>query len=208
MKIGMKNLVKINFVLAAFFMCLNVSAQDEQISFGVKGGVNLSNFGGDVEDLDSKIGFNVGLTLDYNIMENFYLLTGLELTSKGAKESYEGNKATINAMYLQLPVHAAYKFDLSDGMKIVVNAGPYLAYGIGGKVKEKYEGDSESYDFFGDAKEGYAKRFDFGIGVGLGLEFGSAKLGVGYDLGMANLYDSDDYKVNTNNLFVTVGYKF
>ena len=40
----MKKLMKISFVLAAFVMCLNVNAQEEQISFGVKGGVNLSNF--------------------------------------------------------------------------------------------------------------------------------------------------------------------
>ena len=224
----MKNLMKIGLVLVAFFMCLSVNAQDKQISFGVKAGLNLSSFGGDKEykDMDSKLGFNAGLTLDYNIMGDLYLLSGLELTTKGAKESYkdeyEDYTVTINPMYLQIPIHVGYKFELSEGMKFVVNAGPYFAYGLGGKIKTKEDGITGSIDIFKDQDiDGFnikgMKRFDLGIGVGLGLEFGALKFGLGYDLGLLNptpsYSDYEDYeesneKFTLNNLYLTVGFKF
>ena len=71
----------------------------------------------------------------------WYLQSGLNITSKGAKSSYSEEgfdvKTTLTTHYLEIPVLAAAKFDVSDNMKFVVNAGPYLAFGLGGK--EKYE---------------------------------------------------------------------
>ncbi len=61
------------------------------------------------------------------------------LSTKGAKK--DGN--SINAMYLELPVMAAARFNVADNTNIVVNAGPYLACGIAGKTKIDLGNDTE-----------------------------------------------------------------
>ena len=137
-----------------------VTAASAQTSLGVKGGVNMSNFYGDeLDDRNVKIGFHIGLAADYEFMYNHAIQTGLYFTTKGAK--YDGTfgdvtgEVTVNPMYLQLPVHYAYKIDVSPGTRVVLHAGPYVAYGIGGKSKVKLsssEGSAElgDVDVFGD----------------------------------------------------------
>ena len=208
----MKNLVKISFVLATFFMCLNVSAQDEQISLGVKAGINLSNivssYDGESESADYKIGPIIGLTVDYKLAESLYLLSGLDLSIKGAKETDDDYEYVASPIYLHVPIHAGYKIDLSDNMKLVVDAGPFLAFGIAGKVKVKDDDYDVSTDVFGKEEDGGLKRFDFGFGVGAGLEINKIKIGIGYDWGLTNIDWDKEFKTRTRNGYLTVGYKF
>lgn len=135
--------IKIILFTAAFLIGINTNAQFNPISFGIKGGMNLSTYAGDLDGTKSKVGFHAGLTMDINLPSNFYIGSGLEFTTKGFKD-YElfksGNvKATLdgsgNAMYLQIPVHLGYKIDVAPSTKIVFHAGPYFAYGIGGKMQ-------------------------------------------------------------------------
>lgn len=203
-------MLKATVLAVSLLIGISASAQDSPIQFGVKAGLNLSNFGGKAgDDLDAKIGFNVGVTVDYALTEDVYLLSGLELTTKGAKLSESGAKLTFNPMYLQLPIHAGYKLAIAEGTKLVFHAGPYLAYGIGGKAKLTGAGDEDyKIDFFGSEEEGGAKSFDFGVGLGVGAEFGQINAGLGYDFGLANISRSDDAKLKTQNAYLTVGYKF
>lgn len=202
----MKNLAKICFVVIALFIGVNVNAQG--ISYGVKAGVNMSNFGGDMDDADPKIGFSIGATLDYGFTNNLYLLTGLDFTTKGAKGDIASRgKITANPMYLQVPVHFGYKLDITDNSRLVVSAGPYAAYGIGGKYKLTVGDTSISTDFFGDEEDGVFKRFDFGVGLSVGYEFDRFKAAIGYDFGLVNIsYGNNDVK--TQNAFLTFGYRF
>lgn len=55
--------------------------------------------------------------------------SALLYSAKGAKADLEGIDITLNANYLQLPVHFAYKIDAAPGTKVVLHAGPYIAYG-------------------------------------------------------------------------------
>ena len=216
----MKTILKTNLIIIALLLAMGIQAQDKPLTFGVKAGVNLSNFSGDVEDNKAKPGFNVGVTVDYALTSDLYLLSGLEFTTKGAKSEYEETEqgvkvnvtATANPMYLQLPVHLGYKIGISENTKIVLHAGPYLAYGIGGKLKEEAKANvagvnanvSADTDFFG--KEAF-KNFDFGLGLGAGVEFGKINAGLGYDLGLANI-SREDGKLRNMNAYLTVGYKF
>ncbi len=214
----MKTILKTSLIAIALLLGISANAQEKPLTFGVKAGMNLSNFSGD-GDSDSKIGFNAGVTVDYALSSDLYLLSGLELTTKGAKAEYSESesgvsvkyKATATPMYLQLPVHLGYKLTVTEGTKIVFHAGPYIAYGIGGKTKTKASANALSIDinhedkedFFGD--EG-AKRFDFGVGLGAGVEFGKIGVGLGYDFGLTKLYDEGNNK--NMNAYLTVGYKF
>lgn len=194
----MKTTFKTCLVAIALLIGVNTYAQDQPITFGVKAGVNLSNLSGDVDGTDAKIGFNAGVTLDYGFTPDVYLLTGLQLTTKGFKAGSGDNKFTSNLMYLQLPVHVGYKLTVAEATKIVFHAGPYAAYGIGGKT--------EGVKSFQD---GAYKKFDFGVGLGVGAEFGKIGVDLGYDFGLANIVDTEgDGKVRNMNAYLTLGYKF
>lgn len=201
----MKTMIKTCFIAVAILLGVNANAQDKPLEFGVKAGVNLSNMTGDINNTDAKVGFNVGVTMDYALSPDVYLLTGLELTTKGFKYTSSLGKVTLNPMYLQLPVHVGYKLAVAEGTKVVFHAGPYVAYGIAGKATVKNDLGKEKENVF---STGGLKEFDFGLGIGAGLEFGKIGVGLGWDFGLVNVWDADNVKVKNMNGYLSLGYKF
>ncbi|WP_029903102.1 porin family protein [Prevotella sp. 10(H)] len=211
-------------IITLLLFVTSANAQDKPLTFGVKAGMNLSNFSGDGADgMDAKIGFNVGVTVDYQLTQELYLLTGLEFTMKGGKDkgtlslpgydyTYTGEEKD-NPMYLQIPIHLGYKLAVADATNIVFHAGPYIAYGVGGKskIKGSYASAGENayvdtdIDFFGKDR---AKKFDMGLGLGATVEFGKIGVGLGYDFGLLNMSRSSELKVRNMNAYLTLGYKF
>lgn len=197
-----KNKITWIAVIAALIMGISgVKAQEKPVSIGVKAGVNLSTFGGDIKDTKSVFKYQFGVTADIGVTNNFYILTGLDLQTKGSKSKSESGTIKYNPMYLQLPAHLAYKLEIAPGIKLVVNAGPYAAYGIGGKAK----GGGSNEKIFGNNK---FKKLDYGAGGGLGLELGKICVSGGYDLGLKNISDTKGTKVKNRSAYVTLGYKF
>lgn len=193
---------------------LAINAQYRPVTFGIKGGVNVSNFAGEgIKDSDGKIGFTVGLLLNYNVDELVFVRTGLDFTTKGAKYKYGAVERTYNPMYLQIPIHVGYKLPFTNSFNCSLHVGPYLSYGVGGKIKTEVSGkvsdmeDSE-IDFFGTEESGGFRRFDFGLGLGVGAEFGNVLVELGYDLGLANISYIKDNKVKNMNAYFTLGYCF
>jgi hypothetical protein len=201
-----------NLILVAVILMAAVSgatAQENGMKFGVHVGGNLSNMFGEVfgegENPSWSPGFLAGVTFDAPITGPVYLYSALDIVQKGCKQEEEGAKLTASPLYGQLSLHAGTQFDAGFG-KLLLHAGPYVAYGIGGKAKVSYNGESESIDIFGDNTD--LKRLDYGIGVAAGLDFGRLALQLGYDLGLANIADSDDDSAKNGSVFLTVGYKF
>lgn len=202
--------IKTVLFAAALFIGVNANAQLGlglvPFSFGIKGGPNMSNFGGDVHDTSARAGFNVGLTFDLSLPANFYLASGVEFTTKGAKYRLDGvdGKISANPRYIQVPVHIGYKIHVLPSTNILFHAGPYWAYGVGGRNKI----DGEKYDFFGKGDNELAKRNDFGLGIGAGVEFWKFGVGIGYDFGLLNISRIDNTTIRTQNAYLSVGYKF
>lgn len=198
---------RIKLILVAVITALTmgvgrVNAQENPVTFGVKAGVNLSTFGGDMKNTKSAFKYQFGITADIELAQKFYLLTGLDLQTKGVKyEPKSEPDIKYNPMYLQIPVHLGYKIELLPGTKLVINAGPYIAYGIGGKAK----GGGSSEKIFGNDK---FNRLDFGVGGGIGLEFGKFCVNGGYDLGLRNISDMKNTNIKNRNIYMTLGYKF
>ena len=196
-------------------MLAMVTAVSAQMNLGIKGGVNMSNFyGEELDDQNMKIGFHVGLAADFDFAYNSAIQTGLYFTTKGAKYSSTfgdvSGEFTVNPMYLQLPVHYAYKLDVTPGTRIVFHGGPYAAYGVGGKSKFSasvgdLSGEGEA-DVFGD--DGFLKRFDAGLGLGVGAELGPILLDLGWDMGLINIVDSEDGDLKNQNAYLSIGYRF
>jgi len=231
----MKKIFKLGFVLFVLLFSLNAAAQESGFTFGIKAGVNLSNTSLDIDPLKkrAKVGFRVGATVDYAVTNEFFLESGLYLTTKGGKGegeistdniSFDGD-VHINQTYLQIPLTAAYKIEIAPEARIFFNFGPFMAYGIGGKSKLKgkieipiaeVDGNMEN-DTFGDD---ILKRFDFGLTAGIGVEYGPIVFGTGYELGLANIAadglktfeglgiikTNSEYK--TRNAYISIGYRF
>src|SRR5690606_11980126 len=117
--------MRLTVVVAMLAIVTVVSAQ---VNLGIKGGVNMSNlvYDDEVDDKSPKIGFHVGLALDYEFMPSSAIQTGLFFTTKGFKAESTSLDAeyTENLMYLQVPLHYAYKVDVMPGTRIVFHAGP------------------------------------------------------------------------------------
>ncbi|HZL10165.1 MAG TPA: porin family protein [Prolixibacteraceae bacterium] len=178
--------------------------------FRIKGGINIANMSFPSNGISispkSIIEFHLGPVAEFEIQENIYFNTGLLYSLKGFKfkMSYMGEsmESTENINYLEVPLNFAYKQSLDEKYKIFGQVGPYLGYALSGKDKT----DGETTDFeFGD---GGMKRFDFGLGIGAGVEFGNMLAGLNYQFGLANLSDDQDSTVKNKVLQISVTYIF
>jgi hypothetical protein len=208
-------------VYLVFVLCLVSAIAVNAQGIGIKAGVNLANVAEDPSEMDWKmnLGLKLGVVYEAELAESFYFSPGLFFSQKGAKTSFseveEGitvdfdMKGIIN--YLEIPMNFAYKADLG-GARLVIEAGPYLAYALGGKYKMEGKAMGISFDVSEDmefgSEEGQTKRMDFGINAGVGLEFSNIKVGAQYGLGLANLENSDDYSAKNRVIGLSVGYFF
>jgi hypothetical protein len=164
-----------------------------------------------MDDMKSKVGFNVGALVGYNFTDMLGLQSGLMLNTRGAQEDAEGYKVSINIYELQVPLFLTGTFAISDDFKIKANVGPTFGIGVSGKLKMEYGSESETMDLYkkeeGEDKS-MAKRFDLGVAFGVGAEFKNIYLGVGYDLGVTNISNYDDDKMNTGSLMISLGFTF
>lgn len=189
---------KITTFLFAVIACVT-TIQAQSINWGISAGLNVSEYSSSV--LKSKAGFHIGPKAEINlsnVTEGLYINTGLLITQKGAKKNYKSlGEFKLNPYFLEAPIHLGYKVGVSDKLAVFGDFGPYLAYGLFGKMKadinapvskEKY---SYSEDIFGD--DGVLKRFDMGLGIRAGFEFmNKYQLAVTYDWGLLKTWKNSD----------------
>lgn len=177
-----------------------------QVKWDVKFGMNFSNATKTkdvIGDTKALPGFNLGVGMDYGFSEKWSLQSGLMISSKGYKIKEQGEKFTCRPIYLDIPILAAYKFNISDNTKFVINAGPYLAFGLGGKAKD----DNFDLKLF-KSDEGDWKRFDLGIQYGIGLELSDRYLiNLTGQNGFISPVDGGDDPKNMT-FTIGVGYRF
>lgn len=182
---------------------------DQPITFGVRAGLNFANMSWETKhsslSLDSRTAFNVGLSVDIPLLQSLYVQSGLYYSSKGSIEDLDDAKTTISPMYLEIPVLASYRYDVSDAAQVQLNVGPYFGYGIGGKYKEEYRGNSYESDFFDDDD---INKFDCGLQIGAGVTISKIYVGCAYQFGMTNVAKEDDLTVKNKNFMINVGYNF
>lgn len=174
-----------------------------QVKWDAKFGMNFSNMT-KIDESKALPGFTLGVGMDYGFNENWSLQSGLMISSKGFKFKEGDWKDKYRPIYLDIPILAAYKFNISDNTKFIINAGPYLAIGLGGKNKETDEEDIKLFD-----KDGYDwKRFDLGIQYGIGLELSDRYLiNLTGQNGFISPVDGGDDPKNMT-FSIGVGYRF
>ena len=159
-----------------FLLSLSIQAQ-EGVRFGVLGGVNFQNINGKDNDgnkleNDLKPGFHAGVNAILGIAPEFYLQPGILFSTKGCK--FNETDVKLNVSYLEIPLNFLYRGELGNGY-VLVGFGPYLGFGLTGKVKDD-DGNSIDVEFSNDPGTSGTvnmRRFDAGANVFAGYELSS-----------------------------------
>lgn len=183
--------------LILFFLCTATFAGVQaQAKFGLKAGVNVATLtGDDVEDVKAKLGFNVGGFAELPLADAFSLRPEVVFSGQGAKADGEGDYK-LNLGYLNVPVLAKWS---SEG-GFFAETGPQVGFLLSAKAKA---GDLDM-----DMKD-YYKSIDFAWAFGIGYQVAS-NIGINgrYNLGLANVADSDDGSVKNSVFQVGAFYTF
>lgn len=150
-------------------------ANAQTAKFGIKGGMNISDWAGDTEGLDvkSKIGFNIGGFAEIKLSDKFAIQPELLYSAQGMRvDDFETEVDGVgfvtadmkfNLSYINIPVmfkyYAAEKFN--------IEAGPQIGFLTSAKLKTKVEGYGSS-DV--DVKDNF-ESVDFGLNFGAGFDF-------------------------------------
>lgn len=211
-----------------------------QVEIGVRAGANFSNVtmkDGNDKKADTKLqpGFHAGVTFDIPVADEFYVQPGALFSTKGFKTTrssdildYDG-ETRWNASYIEVPINFIYKPALGSG-RMLLGAGPYIAYGLGGKVKSDdniswgdggvSNSNSTKLEFINDYTDRsndrypYAKPFDAGANLLVGYEFANNfSVQLNGQLGLMNIVPKFDGKkpdatMKNSQFGVSVGYKF
>lgn len=189
--------VLLAFVVVAAFS----TASFAQISGGVRAGLNLSNqkfkAGDESESGDMKAGLQLGAYLVANISDNLAIQPELVYSSLGSQEDVDGETVKLAAHYISIPVLVRYNVNEMFN----VHVGPQLGFLASAKAK------ADAGDV--DVKDSY-KGMDFGLALGVGLDFGKLNAGLRYYAGLANIAeeeDGEDYTAKNSAIQIVVGYK-
>ena len=221
---------KIFITMAVAVMALTASAQRASsssssffstekanlpVTFGIRGGLNVASMSmKDDGNLKSRAGFNAGVAVDFPIIESLYIQSGLYYTVKGFKQEYDtyygDYEQNVNIGYLEIPVHASYRYNFSDAAQWQFNFGPYFAYGLRGKAKEKITDGGHTEERETDVYDNDdVKHFDMGLQFGTGITLAKHYyIGIAYEFGLLSQVKNSDGYFKNRNFMVNVGYQF
>jgi hypothetical protein len=117
------------------------NVEKRKISFAVLGGVNFQNLTG-LDHSGDKLtnslltGYHAGVNVQIPIVPAFCFQPDLLYSLKGAKSISGSLTSTTKVSYIEMPLNLVYKGKLGNGY-IMIGFGPYVGYGIGGKVITK-----------------------------------------------------------------------
>ncbi|MCV2484193.1 PorT family protein [Flavobacterium sp. SH_e] len=203
-------------ILSAIAVMMCAFANAQELKYGVKGGLNLSNFTGDTDgvNLKSKAGFDFGGFVEIKLSDKFSIQPELLYSTQGSKAKDQVQQVDdilynadvcFNLSYLNMPV--MFKYYVAD--KFNVEVGPQIGFLTSAKTKTTLDGYSGSHEM--DVKDIF-ESIDFGLNLGTGYDFTDhLSVGLRYNLGLANIAKTesgDDTKLHNGVFSINVGYKF
>lgn len=164
---------------------------NSQVRFGVKGGLNITNYVLDdekIDDNDAKYGFNAGIYLRLPVAGFISLQPELLYTQKGSKIEMTKYRVVINTKsstdYIELPV--LLDFAVFDALHVQV--GPYFSYLIN---KEAITSNSSNNSIINQVKEEFKKvklnELDYGLAFGASFVSRRLELSLRYNHGLQTL---------------------
>lgn len=185
----------ITSLLIVFFYFTSFS-QTNRFSISINSLTTNFNYGkanGELQPYKKNFkGLQAGVSYQAGITPSFSLVPELYFAMKGGilkdKNPVTSNKSTLRLYTIEMPVLARVHCK-----KLYLNAGPYIAYATGGRIKidgaDIIPGTSTSISF--EKSNGNFKRWDAGIQAGAGYNFDMKKsvltLDVRYSYGFVNM---------------------
>lgn len=204
---------KFIFTIALIFTIVAVSAQNVGVKLGYVGVTEVTD-GSTLIFPNQVSGFQVGPVAESNIMKNLDVQYGViySLLTK----NFDGavGKNTYTGHFVDVPVQAQYSFPLNSSLKVFAFAGPTFDFSLGQKTVNttnvlgsdvKTEFVRHDTDANNDDKKDIS-RFDLKVGLGAGAQYNNIQLRVGYDWGLLDVNTLDNFKLNRNQLSVSVAY--
>lgn len=184
-------------ILLVSALALFGAVNAQQVRFGLKAGMNVSTFTGDVENAKSLVGFQAGVFAQIPISGQFTFQPEALYSGQGAKAKEDGFSNKWTANYINIPLMV--KYNIAE--KFNVEAGPQVGFLVSSKLKD----GGESMDV-----KDHMKSVDFTINVGAAYDITSdVFVGVRYGAGVSSIIkDSEDGKARNSVFQLSVGYKF
>lgn len=189
--------MKKTVLLLAIALCFSVAA-NAQGSFGVKAGLNfnkLSDISKSVKaSWNAQTGFHAGLAYQYKMP--FGLSFQPELLYSRTRTRFEGEVSShsyfdLSLDYLTLPVNVQFGFNILF-LRPFVFAAPYISYSL-----------AANGSLFDDDQWKDRNRFDYGLGLGIGLEIWKLQITGKYNWGFGNPLNgisSKDWKIDDSHV--------
>ena len=166
------------------------SKKDVGIVFGLKGGLNVSNFSGDITHNSNRTSIHMGLLSEIVVSDNFSLQPELLYSGQGFSGSSTPGFSRSKYDYINIPVLA--KIYLTE--KLSIEAGPQIGFLV--SAKEKTEMDKLTIP--------NQKTVDFGLNLGLAYDLQNGIFfQTRYNLGLSNVNagPNENAVKQTNSVF-------
>lgn len=180
-------------------VCLSMLAiaVSAQITWNAKAGIGSATCYGDAEGLKSHFVGKIGVGIEKPLTADWSLMPSLEFAAKGTKEEYKDNYGyysfEINLYYLQIPIMAAYRINLSEQWNTTLKVGPYFGY----QIANNSDGDDEGIN-----------KFEAGLDLGVDFEHGRFVFGGEIEWGVTPLVEQNGQSIKNMAFYATVGWKF
>lgn len=174
-------------------LCVSLTSAAQHWQFKVGGGLSKLT-----PDTDPVGAWTIGVGYEWEFDQNWTFSPQLLFAGRGwelpneqvLKKDDEGNtlvdpetgvpltgwkNTSATAYYIEIPLLLNYYHRVGVRKYVLLTAGPYLAYGVGGKVKVKGDTDRSGaerfYYDYSTFSASDAHRFDVGLKVGAGFQF-------------------------------------
>jgi hypothetical protein len=215
-------------LVMAMLVAVPVMAQEKQISFGVKGGINMANLVLDPEPTkgpDNLMGIAAGGMLSFNLSPAMCLDGEVLYIQKGCSSDTEGelcnSEADTKLSYIMISPMLRFKFHAASFTPYIMG-GAEFGFLMSAKSTGTSDCGGDTEDFDVDVKD-YYKGTDMGVSFGAGVEFPlgtSALFFEGrYAMGLADISDTpdvmtvaadadDDSSLKTKGIYLFGGLRF
>ena len=204
-------------ILAASMMLFAVNALAQpSIGAGFLSSTEIVKSGNTSSESNPMSGFFAGLSYTIPVVDELSFSPGVYygLVFKNSATNWGpfSSNGKQQDHFINVPLHFSYGIDLSSALRFFVYGGPSASIAVASKVTstgsiQGVGSATNSYDRY--EKDSNLQRFDLMLGVGAGILVNEMiRFQVGYDFGMLNRYNTDNYALKRNQLAVGVALLF
>jgi hypothetical protein len=167
--------MKVQYLVLIFLMSAPAAFQ-AQISFGIRGGLNVTNISFDnLLNKSERVGYHIGIFADLPLLPDFISVQPeLSYSVKGAAFKPLNKRQTLNMNYVDFLLPVAFKLGPID-----LQVGPFASYLVSKPDYTVFNDNTIVVDAF--------KKMDAGLTGGLSYNFNRMLIGIRYSQGFVDV---------------------